>query len=121
MTSAADTEMFTARQCSLRRRFQNYHQFPTRKVALFFRQPDADSFPRQPKWDKDRPPIFQASHSIAAIGECSESNFVFHKQFGRPIGAALIYFGVSYSTCIILAVSVIKVTEGRRKEQPTQQ
>src|SRR5215212_11628984 len=87
MTSTTDTEMFTARSNSLRRGFEDFHQFSSRKTPFFFCQSDAHTLTRQPKWDKDCAAVFQASHGITAISKCSEENLLFHKSFGRPFGS----------------------------------
>src|SRR5215207_7865298 len=120
MASAADAEMFTAREYSMWRCFKDFQHFSAGKVALLLRQPDANALPRQPKRDEDCPAILQASHGIAAISKCGEDSFLFHKKFGRPGGRPDLS-RIFLHTCTNTARICNKFTEGKRKEQPTQQ
>jgi hypothetical protein len=69
MTSTTNTEMLAARKDPIRRCLEDFHQPPTRIVALLLRQPDAHALARQPEWDEDRASIFEATHRISAIGQ----------------------------------------------------
>src|SRR5215210_5711762 len=117
MTAAADTKMFTAREYSMLRRFEDFQQLRSGKVTFLLCQSYTDALPRQPKRDKDCPAVLQASHGITAISKCRESNFLFHKQFRRPGGRPDL-FRLFFHTRTKTAGISNKFTEGKRKEQP---
>src|SRR6266545_2064740 len=85
MTSAAHAKMDTARFNSLRGRVKYLYQFPACKVALLLCQMDTDALARQAKRHKDRATtcprqrVIEASHCVSTIGECCQSNDVFHQ------------------------------------------
>ena len=89
MTSPTNAKMDAARPDPLRRCFEDIHQLGTRKTALFLGKVYTDTLSWQPKRDKDRPAILKPSHGITAIGECGQSNILFHKIIGRPVGSPI--------------------------------
>jgi hypothetical protein len=90
MASPTHPKMDTARLNPLWRRFQDLHQLRTCEAALFLHQTDTDAFPWQPKRDENRPTIFQSSHGVTTIGEGCQSDIVFHKMIGRPVGSPIL-------------------------------
>ena len=68
VASSTFAKVFTFRLNSILRWIEYFNDFPAREIFLLLRQPHVDAFARQPKWDKDRAAVVEASHRVAAVG-----------------------------------------------------
>src|SRR5688572_25203774 len=81
MATATFPEMFALWDNAFFGWFKNFNDLPTSKILFFFPKPYPYFFPWQPKRDKDRAAIIEASHGIAAICESGQNKLMAYVVF----------------------------------------